>query len=97
MSTDGIAAFADLERNLNQWLSRAVDPPTELAPRKLEPVLLGMFDERLKRLQGYLDKAERDAEQALRPLTTEIQVLRQWLDGLSMGRANLVERTVRSV
>lgn len=97
MFRDGIAAFADFERNLSQWLARAMEPPDELAPRKTEPVLLRMFEERLKRLQTYLDKAERDAEQALQPLTSDIQALRQWLDGLSMARAKLVERTVRGV
>jgi len=97
MSTEGIEAFAAFERNLNEWLARAVEPPAEPAPRKTEPVLLRMFEERLKRLQTYLDKAERDAEQALAPLTSDIQVLRQWLDALSMARAKLVERTVRGV
>jgi hypothetical protein len=96
MSTEGIEAFTAFERNLNQWLSRAVEPPAELESRKTEPVLLRMFEERLKRLQTYLDKAERDAEQALLPLTSDIQLLRQWLDALSAARAKLVERTVRS-
>lgn len=96
MSTEGIEAFTAFERNLNQWLSRAVEPPAELESRKTEPVLLRMFEERLKRLQTYLDKAERDAEQALLPLTSDIQLMRQWLDALSAARAKLVERTVRS-
>lgn len=96
MSTEGIEAFTAFERNLNQWLSRATEPQAEMEPRKTEPVLLRMFEERLKRLQTYLDKAERDAEQALLPLTSDIQLLRQWLDALSAARAKLVERTVRS-
>lgn len=95
MSTEGIEAFAVFERNLHQWLARAIESPAELPPRKTEAVLLRMFEERLKRLQAYLDKAERDAEHALEPLTSDIQVLRQWLDALSMARANLVERSVR--
>jgi hypothetical protein len=56
-----------------------------------------MFHERLKRLQGYLDRAERDAEQALAPLTTEIQAQRQWHEALNMARAKLVERTAGAV
>jgi hypothetical protein len=95
MSTEGTEAFIAFERNLNEWLARAVELPPELTPRKTEPVLLRMFEERLKRLQTYLDKAERDAEQALAPLTSDIQTLRQWLDALSMARVKLVERTVR--
>jgi hypothetical protein len=97
MSTEGIEAFTAFGRNLNQWLSRAIEPTAELEPRKTEPVLLRMFEERLKRLQTFLDKAERDAEQALLPLTSEIQILRQWLDALSAARAKLVERSVRGV
>lgn len=97
MATEGIEAFAALERHLNEWLARAVEPPAEPAPRKTESLLLRMFEERLKRLQSYLDAAEGDAEQALAPLTSDIQVLRQWLDALSTARAKLVERTVRGV
>jgi hypothetical protein len=95
MSTDGTQAFIAFERNLSEWLARAVELPAEPSPRKTEPLLLRMLEERLKRLQTYLDKAERDAEQALTPLTSDIQVLRQWLDALSKARATLVERTVR--
>ncbi len=97
MSTPGMEPFAAFERNLKEWLARAVEPPSQPAPRPTEPILLRMFEERLKRLQTYLDKAERDAEQALHPLTSDIQALRQWLDALSMARAKLVERTVRGV
>jgi hypothetical protein len=97
MSTEGMKPFADFERNLKEWLTRAVEPPSEPAPRQTEPILLRLFEERLKRLQTYLDKAERDAEQALAPLTSDIQTLRQWLDALSMARAKLVERTVQRV
>ncbi|HTU16642.1 MAG TPA: hypothetical protein VMG10_01155 [Gemmataceae bacterium] len=97
MYTEGMETFAAFERNLSEWLARAVEPSADPSPRKTELVLLRMFEERLKRLQTYLDKAERDAEQALAPLTNDIQVLRQWLDALSMARAQLVERTVRGV
>ena len=94
MSTEGTEPFAVFEQNLHQWLAGTSDPPSGPAPRPTEPILLRMFEERMKRLQSYLDKAERDAEQALKPLTSEIQTLRQWLDALSMARAKLVERTV---
>ena len=97
MSMQWTEPFAVFEQNLNQWLAHAVELPSEPAPQRTEPALLHMFEDRLKRLQSYLDKAERDAAQALVPLTTDIQELRQWLDALSTARANLVERTVRSV
>lgn len=97
MSTEGMEAFAVFERNLSEWLARAVEPAVEPAPPKTEPVFPRLFEERLRRLQTYLDKAERDAEEALVPLTSDIQALRQWLDALSMARAKLVERTVRGV
>ena len=97
MSTEGTESFAVFENNLRQWLARTVETPSEPAPRKTEPILQRMFEERLKRLQTYLDNAERDADQALEPLTNDIQTLRQWLDALSMARAKLVERTVRPV
>ena len=97
MFTQGTEPFAVFEQNLVEWLARAVEPPAEPVPRPTEPALLRMFEERLKRLQTYLDKAERDAEQALTPLTNDSQTLRQWLDALSMARARLVERTVGRV
>jgi hypothetical protein len=89
--------FAVFEQKLSQWLAHAVEVPSEPPPHWTEPEFLRMFEERLKRLQSYLDKTERDAEQALASLTTDIQELRQWLDALSAARANLVERTIRSV
>jgi hypothetical protein len=97
MFTEGTQAFVAFERNLSEWLARAVEPAAEPAPRPIEPVFLHLFEERLKRLQTYVDKAEHGAEQALKPLTSDIQALRQWLDALSQVRAKLVERTVRGV
>lgn len=97
MSKDGIEPFVAFEQSLKEWLARAVELPSEPASRPTEPVLFRIIDERLKRLQEYLDKAERDAEQALTPPTNDIQTLRQWLDALSKARARLVERTVRRV
>jgi hypothetical protein len=97
MSSQWTEPFAIFEQKLSEWLAHAVEPPSQPPPRQTEPAFLRMFEERLKRLQTYLDKADRDAEQALSPLTTDIQELRQWLDALSTARANLVERTVRSV
>jgi hypothetical protein len=97
MSTEATEPFAAFEQNLNDWLARAIEPSSEPPPRPTEPILLRMFEERLKRLQTHLDKAERDAEQALTPLTRDIQTLRQWLDALSTARAQLVERTVHRV
>jgi hypothetical protein len=88
--------FAAFERNLNEWLARAVEVPSEPAPPSV-PMPAQLFEERLQRLQAYLDRAERNAEQALAPLTSEIQALRQWLEALNMARAKLVERTVRAV
>ncbi len=97
MSIQWTEPFAVFEQKLNQWLAHAVELPAEPPPRQIEPEFMRLFEERLKRLQTYLDNTERDAEQALVTLTTDIQELRQWLDALSAARANLVERTVRSV
>jgi hypothetical protein len=89
--------FAACERDLEHWLARVAECSAEPPPAREEPIALQMFHERLKRLQGYLDQAERDAEQALAPLTTEIQAQRQWLETLNMARAKLVERTAGAV
>jgi hypothetical protein len=89
--------FAVFERNLDQWLAQTVELESGPPPQRAEPMSLRMFEERLKRLQTYLDRAEDTAEQAMAPLTMEIQSLRQWLDALSMARAKLVERTVSEV
>lgn len=97
MTTEGIDPFADFEQSLNEWLARTVEPPSEPTPQPTESVLLRMVEDRLKRLQTYLDEAERDAEQALTPLADNIQTLRQWLEALNMARARLLERTVRRV
>jgi hypothetical protein len=94
MSADPTQLFAAFERDLEEWLTRTVEIPAEPPPRPTEPVLLRLFEERLKRLQAYLDKAERDAEQVLEPLSADIQELRQWLDALGAARASAVECTV---
>lgn len=96
MSIPELELFVAFEQNLSQWLARAVEPPTEPPLAQAEPAPLRLFEERLKRLQSYLDKAEHDAEKALVPLTTDIQALGQWLDALSVARGKLVERTVRA-
>jgi hypothetical protein len=57
---------------------------------------LQLFEERLDRLQASLDRAEKNAEQALSPLTADIETLRQWLATLNNVRANLEERTART-
>jgi hypothetical protein len=96
MSMPESELFVAFEQNLSQWLARAVEPPSESPPQRTQPAFSRMFEERLKRLQTYLDQAEHDAEQALALLTAEITALRQWLDALSAARARLVERTVRA-
>lgn len=96
MSMPEMEPFAVFEQNLNQWLSRAVEPPSQPPPGQTEPALLRLFEERLSRLQNYLDIAEQDAEQARTPLMAEIQAIGLWLDALSAARGKLVERTVRS-
>jgi hypothetical protein len=78
--------FAGFERNLDQWLARLAELEPEPAPPDAESIALQGFEERLKRLQTYLDRAEANAEQALAPLTTEIQSLRQWLETLNAAR-----------
>ncbi len=93
MSMPGTDPFAVFEQNLSQWLARAVEPPAQPPPRPAEPALLRMFEERLRQLQAYLDKAEKDAEKALVPLTTDIQAIERWLEALSAARGKLTERT----
>lgn len=89
--------FAAFEHNLDQWLAQVVEPQAEPPPQRADPASLQLFEERLKRLQSYLDRAEDNAEQAMTPLTAEIQALRQWLDELNVARTKLVERTVSGV
>jgi hypothetical protein len=96
MSRQWTELFADFEKRLNEWLARAVEPPSLFLPRPAEPAVLRLFAERLERLQSYLDKAEHDAEQALQPLTADIQALQQWLDALKTLRTSLDQRGVRS-
>lgn len=96
MSVEWPELFADFEQKLSQWLTRAIEPPSEPSPRPAEPVVPRLFEERLKRLQAYLDKAERDGEQALDPLTFDIQAIRQWLDELGTVRAKMAECTMRN-
>jgi hypothetical protein len=95
MAADHNDSFAAFERNLQDWLVRAVEPPAEPAPRSNEPILLRMFEERLKHLQTHLDQAEHDAEQALAPLGKDIAALEQWLQQLNLARARVVECTAR--
>jgi len=92
MSTEWTELFAVFEQSLNEWLAGAVGPPSEPTPHQTEPAVLRQFEERLKRLQTYLDKAEHDAEQALAPLTRDVQALQQWLDELNTARTKLTER-----
>jgi hypothetical protein len=88
--------LASLENTLNHWLERSVEPPPESAPSPAAAMPLRLFEERLDRLQASLDRAEGNAEQALSPLTAEIETLRQWLAALNNVRANLEERTARA-
>lgn len=97
MSMDWTELFAQFEQNLSQWLSRAVEPPCEKPPQQIEPAVLRLFEERLKRLQTYLDTAEQNGEQAFQPLTTDIQAIRQWLDALNTARVKLLEYTARPI
>jgi ubiquinone biosynthesis protein UbiJ len=95
MSEEWTELFAAFEQSLNQWLARA-EELSSAPPPSTKPIVLHQFEERLKRLQAYLDKAEADAEEALAPLTTDIQALQQWLDALKTERAKLPELTVGS-
>ncbi len=78
--------FATFEQSLKEWLDRAAELPFAPSPPTTEPIILHQFEARLKRLQAYLDKAEYNAEQALAPLTTDIQDLQRWLDALKTVR-----------
>lgn len=97
MSMDWTELFADFEQNLTQWLRRAVEPPCEQPPQQTEPAILRLFEERLQRLQTFLDTAERDGEQAFQPLTIDIQAIHQWLDALNTARVKLLEYTPRPI
>jgi 16S rRNA U1498 N3-methylase RsmE len=92
MSTEWTELFAVFEQSLNQWLARAEEPPPASTQRQIEPAVLRKLEQRLERLQTYLDKAERDAEQALVPLTKDIEALQQWLDTLTAFRAKVTQR-----
>lgn len=85
--------LASLEQTLNHWLAHAIEPPLTPAPQAPSPLPMQSFEERLQRLQTFLDRAEQNAESALAPLTTEIDAMRQWLQTLSAARGKLVERT----
>ena len=87
--------FATLEHSLDRWLACAVEMPPQ--PDLPAPLPLRTFEERLERLQVYLDTAEQNAEQALAPHSTEIETLNQWLRTLNAARGNLAERTARAV
>jgi cob(I)alamin adenosyltransferase len=93
MSTEWTQLFTDFEQTLNQWLARTTEPPPLPDSPPAEPAILRLFEERLMRLQTYLDKTEHDAEQALAPLTIEIQALQQWLDALHTARNKRREST----
>ncbi len=86
MSAEWTELFTTFEQSLNEWLARAAEPSSSPPPPPTEPIILHQFEERLKRLQAYLDKAEHDAEQALAPLTTDIKDLQLWLDTLKKVR-----------
>lgn len=89
--------LASLEQTLNHWLSHAVEPPPTPPPHPPSPLPLQSFEERLHRLQAFLDHAEQQAEEAILPLTAEIESVRQWLQSLIAARGNLVERTAGAV
>jgi hypothetical protein len=97
MSQEWTELFDAFEQSLNEWLSRAVEPPSVPAPHQTEPAVLHQFEERLQRLQTYLDTAEHDAEQALAPLTSDIQSFQQWQQAMKTARARLVERSPSSL
>jgi hypothetical protein len=89
--------LASLENTLNHWLEHSVEPPPEPVPSPAAAMPLQLFEERLDRLQASLDRAEKNAEQALSPLTAEIETLRQWVATLNDVRANLEERMARAI
>jgi hypothetical protein len=91
MSIEWTELFAVFEQSLKEWLARAVEPLSTPPPHSTEPAVLRLFEERLERLQAYLDKAEQDAEQAAASLTTDIEALQQWLGALNAVRARQVE------
>jgi len=93
MSTEWTELFALFEQSLHDWLVRIPEPPLVPAPRPSEPAVLRLFEERLERLQTYLDQAEQEAEQVSASLTADIDALQQWLDALGAVRTKRVECT----
>jgi hypothetical protein len=90
--------LATLERTLEHWLARAVEPaaieavtPADLA-RPLQT-----FEERLARLQAFLDQAGGDADRACAPLTAELEAMQHWFAALETARQHLAERTTAEV
>jgi hypothetical protein len=88
--------LAILERTLSHWLAHADVPAEEPPPQPGVPLPLQEFEKRLDRLQAYLDRAEQSAEQALGPLTVEIETLKRWLETVNTARGNLLARTARA-
>lgn len=95
MYSEWTELFADFERNLNEWLTRAGELPSQSPPPPTEPSVPRLFEERMERLQTHLDKAERIAQQAMIPLTTDIQAIHEWLDELTAARTKSTERTTK--
>jgi sugar-specific transcriptional regulator TrmB len=95
MTTEGLELFELMEHQLNEWLARAVEPPAVPPPQPADSAAARMFEERLKRLQSYLDRAEREAEQASALLENEIHSTRSWLEAFKEAREKLSECTTR--
>ncbi len=91
MTSEAVELFDLMEHHLNDWLARAVEPPIVPPPEWTDPAAIKTFEERLLRLQGYLDRAEREAEQAFAMLESEIHTTRSWLEAFGNARNQLNE------
>ncbi len=93
MTSEAVELFDLMEARLNDWLARAVEPPIAPPPEWTDPAAIKTFEERLQRLQSYLDRAEREAEQAFALLENEIHTTRSWLEAFGNARNQLSECT----
>jgi hypothetical protein len=95
--TDWTAMLAILENELGPWLVCAVEPPAEPEPPVTSALPFEIFEQQFERLQAYLSQAEQSAEQALAPLTAQVEAFERWLQSLNETRGKLVERTAGGV
>ncbi len=91
-----VAAWLRVLETLDEALARRLaeveEPPAPIAePMPAAKASLQALDERLGRLQGRLEQAERDAAEADEPLRTEAEAYRRWTEGMTAARRRLAD------